>query len=48
MYYLLQPSSRPVQVAEGTQRLLDPVSKMTLKVWRGSEVPRSMSPKYWA
>ena len=30
------------QVAEGTQRLLEPVSKITLKCWPG--VPSSMGP----
>lgn len=32
------------QCAEGTQRLADPVSKTTLKLWGG--VPNVMGPKY--
>ena len=39
---LLQATSQTGHVAEGTQRLLDPVSKMTLKPWPG--VPSSMGP----
>ena len=44
--HLLQAISQMGQVAEGTQRLLEPVSNTTLKDWGG--VPMEMGPKYWA
>ena len=42
LWHSLQASSKGEQVAEGTHRLLEPVSKMTLKPWPG--VPSSMGP----
>lgn len=45
-YFVWRKQAIEEQRVEGTQRLDEPVSRMTLNVWGGE--PRVISEKYWA
>jgi len=45
-YFACRKQAMDVQPLLGTQRLLEPVSRITLNDWGG--LPREISVKYWA